>query len=172
MELYDVILREFEYAQLTYSLIVSAACFGQLKRHRIATLINQGYDPSLGYTVPVSVRDVGMIEEFSGVMEKTERLYKRIKKKFPGICDYILTNAHRKRVLMNVNLRELYHISRLREDPTAQWDIRDKVQKMSKLARKTMPITSQLLGGKSDYARMYHELFGFPPKVTEVPEPG
>lgn len=172
MELYDVILREFEYAQVTFCLIVSAACFGQLKRHRIATMTNQGYDPSLGYTVPVSVRDVGMIEEFSAVMEKTERLYRRIKKKFPGICDYILTNAHRKRVLLNVNLRELYHISRLREDPTAQWDIRDKVQKMSKLARKAMPITSQLLGGKTDYARMYYELFGFSPKVTEVPEPG
>ncbi|GAI62516.1 unnamed protein product, partial [marine sediment metagenome] len=44
MELYDVALREFECANLTYSLKVSAACFGQLKRHRVATMTCQGYD--------------------------------------------------------------------------------------------------------------------------------
>jgi len=172
MELYDVVLREFEFAQLTYSLIVSAACFGQLKRHRIATITCQEYDPSLGYTVPESVREVSEVQEFSKVMRQTERVYRKIKKKFPSVSDYILTNAHHKRVLLSVNLRELYHISRLREDPTAQWDIRDKVHKMSTLARKAMPITSQLLGGKTSYAEMYHDLFGRTPKVTEVPELG
>jgi len=172
MELYDAALREFEFSQLTYSLTVSAACFGQLKRHRIATITCQEYDPSLGYTVPESVREVGEVQEFSKVMRQTERVYRKIKKKFPSVSDYILTNAHHKRVLLSLNLRELYHISRLREDPTAQWDIRDKVHKMSTLARKAIPITSQLLGGKTNYAQMYHDLFGRPPKVTEVPELG
>lgn len=172
MELYDVVLREFEFAQLTYSLIVSAACFGQLKRHRIATITCQEYDPALGYTIPESVKKVGEELEFSQVMRQTERVYRKIKRKFPSVSDYILTNAHHKRVLLSVNLRELYHISRLREDPTAQWDIRDTVSKLSTLARKAMPIAAQLLGGKTSYAEMYHELFGRPPKVTKIPEIG
>jgi len=43
----------------------------------------------------------------------------------PLAAPYILTNSHRKRVLIRVNARELYHISRLREDTHAQWDIQN-----------------------------------------------
>jgi thymidylate synthase ThyX len=171
MELYDVALREFEFAQLTYALIVSSACFGQLKRHRIATISCQEYDPSLGYTVPQSVRKVGETERIAEIATQTEELYHRIEKKHPGVGSYILTNGHRKRVLLSVNLRELYHISRLREDSTAQWDIRDKAHKMSALAKRIMPVTTQLLGGKETYPQLYKKLFGRNPKVTEVPEP-
>ncbi len=160
MELYDVTLREFECANLTYSLKVSAACFGQLKRHRVATMTCQGYDPDIGFTIPDSVKEVGEEKRFIEIIKKTEKVYHKIEKKVGNIGSYILTNAHCKRVLLNVNLRELYHISRLREDPTAQWDIRNKAQKMSKLAKKVMPITTQLLGGKDDYREIYSKLFG------------
>ena len=68
-----------------------------------------------------------------------------------------------------MNIRELYHVSRLREDPTAQWDIRDKAEKMSNLARRVMPITSSLLGGKSDYPKIYQAVYKRKPKITEVP---
>ncbi len=171
MELYDATLREFEFANLTFSLTVSAACFGQLKRHRIATLTCQEYDPVLGHTIPESVKKVGEEKKFIEIIRKTEKLYQKIEKKFPGIGSYILTNAHRKRILLSVNLRELYHISRLREDPTAQWDIRDKANKLSQLARKVMPISTQLLGAKEAYIDFYFRLYGRKPKVTEVPLP-
>jgi flavin-dependent thymidylate synthase len=171
MELYDAAPREFECAQLTYSLTVSSACFGQLKRHRIATLVCQEYDPDLGYTVPESVQNVGEAQRFAEIIEQTKDVYSRIEKKHSGVGSYILTNAHRKRILLSVNLRELYHISRLREDSTAQWDIRDKAHKMTRLAKKVMPVTTQLLGGKEDYPRIYYKLFGKKPRITEVPEP-
>jgi thymidylate synthase ThyX len=171
MELYDVAPREFECAQLTYALHVSSACFGQLKRHRVATLICQEYDPDLGYTIPESVEAVGEAKQLARIMEQTEELYYRIEKKHSGAGSYILTNAHRKRVLLGVNLRELYHISRLREDSTAQWDIRDKAHRMSRLAKKVMPVSTLLLAGKEDYPRVYYKLFGRKPRITEVPEP-
>lgn len=169
MELYDVLLREFEFTDLTFSLIVSAGCFGQLKRHRIASISCQGYEPELGLTIPESVKQVGEEKEFTKIAKKSEAVYKKIEKKHPGVGTYILTNAHRKRVLLRVNLRELYHISRLREDPTAQWDIRDKANKMSVLANKVMPITAALLGGKSDYPKIYRAVYGKNPKITDVP---
>jgi len=170
MELYDVALREFEYADLTFSLIVSAACFGQLKRHRLATIISQEYDPELGITIPESIRTIGKARLFQATIRKTEELYARIEKKLPGIGSYILTNAHRKRVLMKVNLRELYHISRLREDHTAQWDIRFLTKKMCRLAREVAPVTTQLLAGKTDYPDVYRGFYGRDPKITKVPE--
>jgi len=51
MEFYDAVLREFEYLDLTFELIISATCFAQLKRHRMATLTAQPYNPNLGVTV-------------------------------------------------------------------------------------------------------------------------
>ncbi len=170
MELYDVALREFEYADLTFVLTVSAACFGQLKRHRLATIVSQNYDPALGVTIPASVRQIGQEKNFLDLIGQTNQLYEKIEKKLPGVGSYILTNAHRKRVLMKTNLRELYHISRLREDPTAQWDIRYLTQKMCCLARKAAPIASRLLAGKTDYPSVYRGLYGHDPKITAVPE--
>ncbi|MBN2687302.1 MAG: FAD-dependent thymidylate synthase, partial [Deltaproteobacteria bacterium] len=48
MRSYDVPLREFENADLHFEIIISASCFAQLKRHRMATLSCQEYDPVLG----------------------------------------------------------------------------------------------------------------------------
>jgi thymidylate synthase ThyX len=171
MELFDVALREFECAQLTYSLIVSAGCFGQLKRHRIATILSQEYDLACGYTMPEIVRKLGEVKRFEQVIKESERCYHCIEKKTPGIGTYILTNAHRRRVLMSFNLRELYHISRLREDSTAQWDIRHIAEQMSRQARKAMPICTLLLGAKEDFPAAYARLFNRQPKVTQIPEP-
>ncbi|MEO0142924.1 MAG: FAD-dependent thymidylate synthase [candidate division WOR-3 bacterium] len=172
LELYDTVLREFEFTNLTYSLTVSAAAFGQLKRHRIATIIAQEYNPQLGNTIPESIKEIGEEKNFMEIVERTNSLYNKIEKKYPGVGSYILTNSHRKRVLMSLNLRELYHISRLREDPTAQWDIRDTVHKMSKLAKRILPVTSRLLCSKSDYPEVYYKIYGKYPKVTAVPPPG
>jgi flavin-dependent thymidylate synthase len=171
VELYDVLLREFEYADLSYALIVSAGSFGQLKRHRMASVTWSDYDPKLGVTIPRSVKAVRMEKEFVKIADITVRLYEELEKGLPRIGSYILTNAHRRRVLMKVNLRELYHISRLREDPTAQWDIRNIAHQMSILAKKAFPITTMLLGGKSDYPGIYRRLYGQYPQVKEVPAP-
>ncbi|MBN2620659.1 FAD-dependent thymidylate synthase [candidate division WOR-3 bacterium] len=170
-ELYDTMLREFEQANLTYQLIVSAGCFGQLKRHRLATLICQEYDVRLGATVPESVKKVGEEKAFMSIINATEKVYRAIHRRYPAVSSYVLTNAHRRRVVMGVNLRELYHVSRLREDPTAQWDIRSISTQMTRLARKAMPICGQLLGGKEDYPRIYKRVFKHFPKVRHTPEP-
>lgn len=166
MEFYDSVLREFEYIDLTYELVVSATCFAQLKRHRMATLCSQEYDPSLGVNIPLSVEDVGMGDKFMDCIEKTSDVFTRLKKTMEVGSEYILTNAHRKKVLLKVNARELYHISRLREDPTAQWDIRNITEKMGRLAKKKMPLTFMMLGSKDSYPQTYQRNFGKPPKLT------
>jgi flavin-dependent thymidylate synthase len=164
MEFYDFPLREFEYLSLTYDLVVSASCFAQLKRHRMATLTAQKYSPELGVTVPPSIKAIGLRKEFMKMMKETESVYFDLKKALERGAEYVLTNAHRRRVLLKVNARELYHISRLREDATAQWDIRQLTAQMSELARKVMPLACLLLGGKDAYPELYQDVFGKPPK--------
>jgi thymidylate synthase ThyX len=168
LQFYDSLLREFEYVNLTFDIVLSAACFGQLKRHRMASLIAQDYDPALGITVPAAVKAIGREEMFRKVAAKAEEVYRTIGKKYPMAAPYILTNAHRRRILMRVNAREMYHISRLREDAHAQWDIQQVVGAMSAQAKKAMPLVFSMIGGKDCYNELYQKLYGKLPKVTEA----
>jgi len=172
MQFYDSMLREYEYAELTYNIVLSSACFGQLKRHRMTTISSQPYDPGLGVTVPESVEETGMRPYFEEIVEKTNELYGEIKKEIPAAAPYILTNSHRKRVLVRLNARELYHISRLREDAHAQWDIQNISRDMTRLAKKVMPFTFSLIGGKDRYNEIYQGVYGRLPKVQEAVLPG
>jgi len=172
MQFYDSMLREFEYVNLTFNITLSAACFGQLKRHRMTTQTVQPYDPVLGITIPESIREIGMERKFREIVDRTNDIYRILSKEVPLAAPYVLTNAHRRRVLIRLNARELYHISRLREDVHAQWDIRNVTSLMTQKARKVMPLTFGLVGGKDKYNDIYQNIFGNLPKVTEAILPG
>jgi thymidylate synthase ThyX len=165
MEFFDSPLREFEFVDLTFDMVLSATCFAQLKRHRMATLTAQDYNPDIGVTVPPSVIEIGQKEEFMQVIEMTNEAYAEMKKHMEVGAEYILTNAHRRRILLKLNSRELYHVSRLREDTTAQWDIRALSQKMTSKAKEVMPLTCLLIGGKDIYPDIYKNVFGVLPKT-------
>jgi len=159
MKVHDTPPREFEHVDLTFELAVSAGCFAQLKRHRMATLTAQAYDPGLGVTVPPSVLEAGMEAPFRALAGESEDLFERVRHKNPSAAPYVLTNAHRKRVLIKVNARELYHMSRLREDRHAQWDIRETVAAMVRLAKRKLPLTFLLAGGKDRFDALYGSRF-------------
>ncbi|MFH1729272.1 MAG: FAD-dependent thymidylate synthase [Pseudomonadota bacterium] len=166
MEFYDSVLREFEYVSLTFEVDISSAAFGQLKRHRMMTISSQEYDPSLGITLPESIKEIGMEGEFMNAIENTNSLYYKLLKTNKLAAPYILTNSHRKRSLLKVNARELYHICRLRQDQHSQWDIQNIANKMSALAKEKMPLTFLLLCGKDTYCQEYEKIFNKRPKVA------
>lgn len=172
MQLFDSMVREFEYSEFLYNVELSSACFGQLKRHRMTTITSQGYDPELGITVPEAVKAIGMEGLFADIAQMSADLYTEIKQKFPRAAAYILTNAHKKRVLVRTNARELYHMSRLREDAHAQWDIRNVLRDMSLSAASAAPLTGMLLCGKDRYNEVYAEVFGRVPDMVSVALPG
>ena len=151
MESYDPPLREFEHAGFLFEVTVSASCFAQLKRHRMATITCQEYDPLLGVTIPPSISEIGMENRFQEAIARTEEAYHRVREIAPPAAPYILTNAHRKRVALRVNVRELYHISRLREDRHAQWDIRETAERMVRLGKEAMPLALMLAAGKDAF---------------------
>ncbi|RKY87272.1 FAD-dependent thymidylate synthase, partial [candidate division KSB1 bacterium] len=155
---YDSVLREFELIDFVFEMVISASCYAQLKRHRMATIITQEYNPELGVTIPESIKDVNMEKDFTDVIHKTDEIYYKIKSKNPAVAGYVLTNSHRRRVLLKVNARELYHISRLREDTSAQWDIREKAKKIINLAKQKAPLTMMLACGKDKFYDIKNKL--------------
>ncbi|MFH1380325.1 MAG: FAD-dependent thymidylate synthase [bacterium] len=166
LEFYDTLPREFEHASIMYQLIVSAACFGQLKRHRMATITSHTYDPKWGVVIPETIKKIGFEQEFVILIEETNAFYKDLYLEAPLIAPYILTNAHQKKLLITVNARELYHMSRLREDSHAQWDIRRMTAEMVAQAKEVMPLTMLLVGGKDSFMEIYKTVYGAYPKIS------
>ena len=159
LESYDSVIREFETIDLVFEMVVSASAFAQLKRHRMSTLISQDYDPELSLTVPESIIEIGMTNDLRSIFEQSTELYNKSYKDLKRASSYLLTNAHRRRVLFKINARQLYHFSRLREDIHAQWDIRNLSSIMSKLVKKEMPITFMLIGGKDRFRKIFENIF-------------
>ena len=171
LQAYDAVLREFEHLYLSFELVISASCYAQLKRHRMMTVTCQPYNPNVGWTIPVSVAEIKEHKNFKEILARTEETHARLAARNPVAAQYVLTNAHQRRVVVTMNARELYHVSRLRQDMTAQWDIRDIAGRMVEQARHVMPLTLSLAEGKDGYARVYQELFGQPPAVTNLELP-
>ena len=159
LQAHDAALREMENVDLQFELILSSSCFAQLKRHRMSTIIAQDYNPQLGVTMPPSIKAIGQQKDFLEVMRHTQNAYEQIKKKAPVAAAYVLTNAHRKRVLMKLNAREMYHLARMRADAHAQWDIHDLTDKMLKQAIKVMPLTLMMACGKDNFPDLFKKTF-------------
>ena len=146
------ILRQFEIPEFTFELIASASCFAQLKRHRLATLLPQPYEPALGVTIPPAFREAGLLGEYRDVCAHAESLAEQIRSRHRDAAAYILTNGHRRRVIFKANARELYHLARLRLDAHAQWDIRHLSEEMIGLARKALPLTMLMACGRDQFS--------------------
>ncbi|MDZ7859823.1 MAG: FAD-dependent thymidylate synthase [Candidatus Krumholzibacteriota bacterium] len=159
MQPHDSVWREFEHVHLLFEVIVSASCFAQLKRHRMATVTPQPYCRSLGVKIPESVKRSGASEEFMKAAEMSGELYDRIKDKMTFAADYASLNSSRRRVLFDVNLRELYNFSRLRSDKHAQWEIRALSEKMCEISKRGLKAGGMLLGGKDDFSDMMKKLY-------------
>ncbi len=148
LTIHDPMPREFEHAGVTFELVMSAAAFGQFKRHRMASLTTQPYDPALGITVPPSIAAAGLGDVMRDAEEDAHRMADVLGGPQDPLSGYAWINANRRRCVMTVNLREFYHLSRLREDAHAQWDIREIASIMSNVVRRGFPVCGSLVGGK------------------------
>ncbi|MCK5808644.1 FAD-dependent thymidylate synthase [bacterium] len=146
-ESYDKPDRAFESVKFSFELAVSATNYAQLKRHRIATQLPQPYNLSLGITTPDIIGELQLSELFTEAIIASEQLYEELISAGvkPVIAEYALTNAHRRKVLVDMNARELYHFIALRSDQHAQWDIQNSSNAMKNLAQKVAPMTTMAL---------------------------
>lgn len=118
------------------------------------TLLAQEYNPELGYTIPESIKATNLENELKEICDRSSELFYKFKTKYNRAAEYCLTNAHHRRVLVLINPRELYHVSRLREDAHAQWDIKNTARDMLHLAKQVAPLTFMLSGGKDEFEKL------------------
>ena len=57
----------------------------------------------------------------------------------PVVAQYLVTHAHRRRVMATMNLRECYHLFKLRTQPTAHFSLVGVISEALKRAREVHP---------------------------------
>lgn len=153
LTIHDSVSRAFELAVFTFEVILSASAYAQLKRHRMATILPGFLDPSLGVEIPPSFVNTGMDKVFINYSNMLKEAWQEDGGKISS--SYLLCNANRRRVIISFNMREFYHISRLRMDKHAQWEIRKLVMVFLDKISQIAPLSSVLCGGKDDFDKKH-----------------
>jgi flavin-dependent thymidylate synthase len=151
--------RIFERINLEYELVMSASCYAQFKRHRMMTQIPQQYSFELGFEIPPLVRKSGFVEVIERHIRRATELYNKIFEKNPFAAPYVILNGHRRRVYAKLNAREIYHLSRLRMDHHAQWEIQRLVTRMVENARLERDFIFDLCCGKDVFDELKGRIF-------------
>ncbi len=142
---HDVPLRELEVVDYTFDLVMDYGAYREFKRHRMQTYLAQPATVDLGYVVPDIVREAGLEQPFRDSMETARQGYARIAEASPDAAAYLVTHAHLRRVLSKLNLRECYHLFKLRTSPQAHFTLRRVMRQALELASEQHPLLFRYL---------------------------
>jgi thymidylate synthase ThyX len=127
---YDVPLRELEYCNYTFDLVMDQGAYAEFKRHRMMTQTPQRLTTLLGYTIPLLVTEAGFGSKYEAAMEAAIQMYEKLHAFNPDVAQYIVPNGFNRRVLAQFNLREAFAFCQLRTAANAHFSIRRVAQKM------------------------------------------
>ena len=137
---HDIPVRELEMVDYTFDLVMDYGAYREFKRHRMQTYIPQPATVDLGYVVPELVAEAGAEGMFREAMQTAEDGFRRVREDFPRVAEYLVTHAHLRRALSKMNLRECYHLFKLRTGPQAHFTIRRVMQQALDLAAEKHPL--------------------------------
>ncbi|MBE3578838.1 MAG: FAD-dependent thymidylate synthase [Caldanaerobacter subterraneus] len=136
---FDHLIDAFKSVRFKFQLKISEANWHQLLRHR--TIIFDWTEPTVenGFVIPPNVVKAGAEDILIGALKTSEELFYELKEKMPEVSPYVVTNAHKRLVVMNADLWAFDHFANLRCTKEAQWDIRETSFKMLGLIREVAP---------------------------------
>ena len=132
-------VREFENVTYLFEFVMDYGAYREFKRHRILTTITQRATPDTGYSIPPLIREAGLASEFEQAIKRADETYHLIRSEFPEAAPYVLTHAHHRRMVTRMNLRECYHLLKLRTSHQAHASIRDPMKQALRALREVHP---------------------------------
>ena len=127
---HDAPPREFEAVSYTVELAMDYGALREFRRHRMMTPIFQPLTAALGTNVPTTITETGLEQKFKEATDASGELYTAMHAELPETAQYVVSHAHMQRTLLHINLRELYHMVRLRTSDRAHESIRVPMQKV------------------------------------------
>ncbi len=151
---HDAPLRELEHTTYTFDIVCDQGAYFDLKRHRMMTQSPQAPTVELGYAVPRAIDEAGFGERFRDAVDRTTEVARLIAHDFPRDAAYLVTNAHNRRFLAAMNLRELYSMVPLRAREAGHFSYRRVAMLVYEAVRAVHP------------ALVAHVQFGYEPPTA------
>jgi thymidylate synthase ThyX len=137
--------RELEHAYYTFDILMDYGAFRDVQRHRMNTQTNQFATTEHGYSTPDGIVEAGFKEQYDAVMQKAADTFKILSKRFPIAAQYAVPLAYKKRTLITMNLREVYHFVRLRTGPAGHISYRRIAQEVYRQVKKVHPLLAKYI---------------------------
>jgi thymidylate synthase ThyX len=136
---HDAPVREFELVNYTFEFLMDYGAYREFKRHRMQSYVPQPLTVAHSYMTPELIEEAGLADEYAEVLNLSADAYQRIYQYSPQVAPYLVTHAHYRRVLCRMNLRECYHLFKLRTSKLAHFSIRGPMLAAMKLSVETHP---------------------------------
>jgi thymidylate synthase ThyX len=131
------LLRAFENTYYKFDIVANFGAYRDLHRHRMLTQERQRFTTELGFDVPPDLVAAKMEKPYLDAVKKIDKLYRRIKKRYPDQAQYLIMMGNRVRWYQFENLRELGWEAELRTGPQGHPDYRkiehDKINAVAKI---------------------------------------
>ena len=142
---FDTPLRELEYSNYTFDLVMDQGAYAEFKRHRMMSQTPQRLTTRLGYTIPRLVTEAGFGSRYEAAMEAAIKMYEKLHAFNPDVAQYIVPNGFNRRVLAQFNLREAFAFCQLRTAANAHFSIRRVAQKMYEELAEVHPLLTKYM---------------------------
>ncbi len=136
---HDAPVREFELAEYTFEFVMDYGAYREFKRHRMMSYVPQPLTVFNGFQVPPLISAAGLEERFREALGWTEDAFLQVSRQHPLAAQYLVTHAHYQRVLAKLNVRQCFHLFKLRTSLLAHFAIREPVIQAMKLVVETHP---------------------------------
>ncbi len=142
---HDIPVRELEYCNYTFDLVMDQGAYAEFKRHRMMTQTPQLLSTRLGYDVPRLIEKAGYRNEYEAAMKQAAETYENLAAWNPHVAQYVVPNGFRRRVLAQFNLRSAYHFCQLRAAANAHFSIRKIAERVAEEIQRVHPALSAFM---------------------------
>ncbi len=109
--------RALEHSRYTFEIVANYGAYRDLQRHRILTQQRQNLTTRYGYDVPPELLEAKLDAPYREALEQAALSFEILAHDFPAEAQYVVPNAYRMRWLIELNLREVVHLTELRSSP-------------------------------------------------------
>ncbi len=128
--------RAFERVTYRFDVLSDYGNFRDLQRHRMLTIEWQRLTARHGFITPDEIVETGQGALWEEAMERGARLYETIRSELgPDVAQYVVPFAYKIRYMMQMNVREAFHLIELRTQPAGHPGYRRVCQEMHRLIR-------------------------------------
>lgn len=142
---FDVPLRETEFANYAFDVVIDQGGYFELKRHRMMTQTPQPLTADLGYATPRRMVSAGVADAYHRAMQAAEHAYQTLEQENPHVAAYVVPNGFRRRVLLGMNYRSALHFVGLRSAENAHFSMRRLALRIGEEIRRATPLLGAYL---------------------------